>query len=254
VTDLDDVVVFVLAAGTGSRLAPLTNRLPKPLVPLGGVAILERNVQALARAGFRELIVNVHHLAEKVMDHFGDGAPWGVRISWSFEPVLLGTAGALKPVRHRLAASTFVVLYGDNLFECDLLDPLRAHRASNAALTVTWVERPDPGASGVLRMDADGTLTDLLEKPGPTVRGPAPISAGLLVAEPRVLDFIPDTDPSDLARDVIPALLRHGEQVRATPLNGRILWVDTPADLQAAEAVVLAAAPRQGGTRSMPRR
>ena len=231
-------VVFVLAAGTGSRLAPLTDHVPKPMVRLGGKPILERNVATLAAAGFRELVVNLHHLPEVVVGHFGDGAPWGVRIDWSHEPTLLGTAGALMAREGRLRAATFMVVYGDNLLECDVLAPLTTHVEAGATVTVGTIERPDPGASGVVETDGGGWVTRFLEKPGSAVQGPAPVSAGIVVCEPRVLDFVPPVPPSDIGRDVLPALLKAGEPVRAVPLRGGIRWIDTPSDLRAAERLI----------------
>ena len=232
------VVVFLLAAGSGTRLRPLTDDVPKPLVRLGDSSILERNVATLADAGYRDLIINVHHLADRIVDQVGDGSRWGVRIDYSYEPVLLGTAGALRAKQARLRESTFVVAYADNLLQCDVVAPLEAHRDAGVTLTVTWIERSDPGSSGVLRMDAAGTVTDFVEKPGPTFPGPAAVSAGFLVAEPRLLRFVPETAPSDLSRDVIPALTRAGEAVQGVALKGRILWIDTPADLAAARSAL----------------
>jgi len=236
--DPSRTVVFVLAAGTGSRLAPLTDSVPKPMVALGGAPILEHNVRTLAAAGYRELIVNLHHLPAVVVDHFGNGAGWGVHIDWSVEPTLLGTAGALLAREERLRERTFLVVYGDNLLECDVVSPLAAHLRAGATATVGTIERPDPGASGVVDTDAGGWVRRFVEKPGANVTGPAPVSAGVLVCEPRVLDYVPPTPPSDIGRDVLPALLAAGEPVRAVPLDGTIRWIDTPADLEAAERVV----------------
>lgn len=228
-------LVFVLAAGKGTRLAPLTELVPKPMVSIGGRPILEHNVLVLAEAGYRDLIVNLHHLPEAVIGHFGGGAAWGVTIDWSFEPALLGTAGALLQREARLRPATFLVVYGDNRLECDLVGPLLAHRQKGATLTIGTIDRPDPGASGVVDADGDGRIRRFIEKPGAQWAGPASVSVGVLVCEPRVLDFIPANGPSDLARDVVPALLQAGELVYATPLDGGIRWIDTPADLAAAE-------------------
>lgn len=239
--DRDDVdtgatVVFILAAGTGSRLSPLTDRLPKPMVALDGEPILERNLRTLAAAGYRQIIMNLHHLPGEITGHFGDGSPWGVDIDWSFEPTLLGTAGALLARQPRLRDATFLVLYGDNLLECDVTAPLAHHQRCGATLTVTTIDRLEPGQSGVVRSDEDGWITEMLEKPGELVPGPAPVNAGLLVCEPRVLDFVPATPPSDLAGDVVPAMLSSGEPVLAVPLDGGIRWIDTLDDLEAARS------------------
>ncbi len=229
----EETVVFLLAAGTGSRLGPVTQRTPKPLVVLGGMSILERNIRTLAAAGFRELIVNTHHLAEQVVDHLGDGSRFGIRIDWSHEPVLLGTAGALLTREGRLRDRPFVIVYGDNLLRCDVFAPLDAHSRSGAVLTVTWIERTDCHRSGVLTIGTGGRLVAFVEKPAPQVEGlsPFPVNAGLLVADPRVLDFVPAASPSDLSVDVIPALLDAGELVATMPLRGDIVWIDTPDDL-----------------------
>ena len=231
-----DTVVFVLAAGTGSRLGPLTERTPKPLVALGGASVLERNVRTLAAAGYRELIVNTHHLADQVVAHLGNGSRFGVHIDWSHEPELLGTSGALLAREARLREGPFVVVYGDNLLRCDVLDPLRAHARSGAVLTVTWIERADVSNSGLMTLDAQGLLVGFVEKPAGRLpqAAPARVNAGLLVADPRVLDFVPRTPPSDLSRHVIPALLAAGEPVQARRLAGDIVWIDTPADLDRA--------------------
>ncbi len=253
-----DTVVFVLAAGRGNRLGPITQRTPKPLVSLGGMSILERNVRTLAAAGFRELVVNTHHLAGQVVAHLGDGSRFGVRIDWSHEPALLGTAGALLARQDRLRERPFVVVYGDNLLRCDVAAPLHAHARSGAVLTVTWIERSECHNSGVLTIGPSGRLVAFVEKPAPEVPvgSPARVNAGLLVADPRVLDFVPSTRPSDLSVDVIPALLDAGEPVGTLPLVGDIVWIDTPADLaqahlrvSATEDAVTAGAPTNSSER-----
>jgi mannose-1-phosphate guanylyltransferase len=119
-----------------------------------------------------------------------------------------------------------------------VLAPLTAHADAGATVTVGTIERPDPGASGVVEADAAGWVTRFVEKPGGTVQGPAAVSAGVLVCEPKVLDFVPSTPPSDIGRDVLPALLRAGEPARAVPLQGGIRWIDTPSDLRAAERLI----------------
>src|ERR1700676_2990811 len=110
---------FVLAAGEGRRLRPLTERVPKPMIEIRGRPILEHNVRLLVRHGFDDITINTHYLPDVVTAHFGDGRKFGARISYSHEDELLGTAGALNAVRARFD-ETFAVLYGDNLTTCDL--------------------------------------------------------------------------------------------------------------------------------------
>ena len=101
---------MILSAGEGTRLRPLTERIPKPMIPIAGRPILEHNIRLLAKHGIRELVINLHHCPDVVTDYFGDGHAWGVSITYSYEPVLLGTAGAVKKVE-ALFDSTFLVVY-----------------------------------------------------------------------------------------------------------------------------------------------
>src|SRR5881296_326289 len=113
------VKAMVLAAGRGARLGSMTETKPKPMIAIAGRPILEHTVAWLRDSGISDIIVNLHHHADQIRTHFGDGSTLGVNISYSSEPSLLGTAGALKPVRH-VFTSTFLVVYGDNFFHCDL--------------------------------------------------------------------------------------------------------------------------------------
>ena len=104
---------MVLAAGRGSRLRPRTDTTPKPMIPFAGRPMLEYNVRLLAQPGFDEMVINLYHLPEVIQDYFGDGADWGVKITYSLEKELLGTAGAVKRVAD-FFDEPFLVYYGDN--------------------------------------------------------------------------------------------------------------------------------------------
>jgi len=131
---------MLLAAGKGQRLAPFTESIPKPMMEVGGKPILEYGVQLCAHHGIRDLIINLHHHPEIITGHFGDGFSWGVRITYSHEPVLLGTAGAVKKVADEFL-DTFLVLYGDNLTTCDLGRLIAFHRNKGGAATVALFYR-----------------------------------------------------------------------------------------------------------------
>src|SRR6185503_2225069 len=130
--------------GLGTRLGAVTATLPKCMVDVAGKPVLEHVVDWLRAEGVTDLIVNLHYRPEVVRDYFGDGARFGVRIAYSFEPELLGTAGAVRRVGADLTAhGTFLVVYADNLFEMSLAALLDRHRASGATLTVAVTERDD---------------------------------------------------------------------------------------------------------------
>lgn len=225
----------VLAAGMGSRLSALDVRVPKPMVHLGGRPILESNVELLREAGIVELFVNLHHRPDVVRDHFGDGRRFGVRITWLYEPELLGTGGALDPIRDELAGETFVVVYGDNHFRGRLRNVLVRHATSPAAATVAALWRDDVRQSGELVVE--GTrLIELREKPAASRARAGWVNAGIVVAEPSVLPHIPRGRPSDLAGDVIAGALARGVRIQVIPFPGEVLWIDTPHDLARAQA------------------
>src|SRR3954468_10833739 len=104
---------MVLAAGLGTRLGAVTDETPKCMVSVGGRPLLERGVEWLARQGVTELAINLHHLPNVVTGPLGDGSAFGVHIRWSYEPVLRGTAGALRPLVRWLGDGRFLLVYGD---------------------------------------------------------------------------------------------------------------------------------------------
>jgi NDP-sugar pyrophosphorylase family protein len=119
---------FIPAAGEGRRLRPYTDSRPKPMIEIGGRPLLEYNVRALAEAGVTRIFINTHYHPEVVKQHFGDGSRFGVHVTYLYEPVLLGTAGALLPIAHE-SDGRFIILYGDNLSDCDLTAVVATARA-----------------------------------------------------------------------------------------------------------------------------
>lgn len=217
---------MILAAGEGTRLRPLTERMPKPMVPIAGRPILEHNIRLLAKHGIRELVINLHHCPAVVTDYFGDGHAWGVSITYSYEPVLLGTAGAVKKVE-ALFDSTFLVVYGDNLTTCDIGQLCAFHRERGGVGTVVLFHRDDPTTSGIVGLDQDDCITRFLEKPEPHQVFSHWVNAGLLVLEPEVLSHIPADAPSDFGRDVLPALIAAGRRLYGYRTREGLWWIDT---------------------------
>ena len=155
---------FILAAGLGTRLRSLGLDVPKVMVPIGGKPLLEHHIcNCSGEQGIRELIVNLHYLPEKITEHFGDGSQFGVQITYSHEPELLGTAGAVKKMEHLLRDGPFIVLYGDNLVRVEFAPLVEFHRTRRALATMALFESPEPWTGGVVETDASG--------PGAAVRG-----------------------------------------------------------------------------------
>jgi len=222
---------MLLAAGEGRRLGSITLDRPKPMLEISGRPILEHNLRFLARHGIRELIVNLHHCPEAITQYFGDGSAWGVEISYSYEPALLGTAGAVRNVSQHFN-QTFVVMYGDNLTTCDLGRVIDLHRRKNAVATVALFHRENATASGIAEIDDDDRILRFLEKPRIEEIFSRWVNAGILVLEPAVLDFIPEGRASDFGRDVLPALLAAGQSVYGYRMTEELWWVDSLEDLE----------------------
>ncbi|MGC8878588.1 MAG: nucleotidyltransferase family protein [Anaerolineae bacterium] len=199
---------MILAAGEGTRLRPLTDRCPKPMLPVASRPLLEHTLAWLHAHGIREVAINLHHLPQVIQNHFGDGSRFGVRITYSLEKELLGTAGAVRRLQD-FFRETFIVVYGDVFTDLDLSALLRFHRAHGGVGTVALYRVSNPTACGLVELDWDGRIVRFIEKPRPEEVFTNLANAGVYVLEPQVIAYIPSDGPSDFGRDVFPALLQH---------------------------------------------
>ena len=208
----------ILAGGRGTRLAPYTTILPKPLLPLGEKPILDVIIRQLRQHDITDITLAVGHLAELFMSYFGDGRQFGaVKMTYSREERPLGTAGPLRLVPG--LSETFLVMNGDVLTTLDFRDLVASHQARRALVTVAIQTRRIPIDLGVVEHDADFRLTRYVEKPVHDVQ----VSTGIYVFEPRVLEFIPEGEHLDLP-DLMTRLVQAGEPVYCHPFDG--YWMD----------------------------
>jgi NDP-sugar pyrophosphorylase family protein len=216
----------VLSAGYGTRLGELTEGLPKPLLPVAGRPILEHIIRNLVWHGFDEIAINLHFRPELIREHFGDGSALGARLTYSYEPELLGTAGALASLRPFLADGPFIAHYGDVLTDHDFTAMLRFHRERQALLTLLVHKRS--GSNSVVVLDNEQHVVEFIERPPadhPARQRPAWVNSGICICDPSLLDFISEP-PSDLARDVLPLLVSRRD-VYAHPVSGIRVAVDS---------------------------
>lgn len=247
---------MVLAAGLGTRLRPLTNVIPKPLVPIANRPLLEYTFALLAGAGVREAIVNTHHLPEVLEAGLRDLDASGLTLHISRERRILGTAGGLKKAESFLGDGTFLMLNGDFLVDLDLRQVLEFHRQQGAAATMVLF--PDE-ASGALGVGPDGVIRRFIE-PRPPGEPADRLSCGFTgvhVFEPEVFPLIPANKPWEINRQVYPELLARGRRVCGFVHRGYWREAGSPPGYLAANREVVggragALVPRPGaGTRSL---
>ncbi len=207
----------ILAGGKGTRLTPYTKVLPKPLMPIGDMPILEILLRQLKRANFNEVVLTVGHMAHLLESFFQDGERLGLRIKYSFEEQPLGTAGPLSLVQG--LDDTFLVANGDILTTLDSRNLLESHRRSKAIATIATHTRQVRVDLGVIQFDGDQRVVGYQEKPTYNLQ----VSMGIYVFEPEVLRYIPHNQYLDFP-DLVLKLVAAGERVMGYPFSG--YWQD----------------------------
>ncbi|MFH1668525.1 MAG: nucleotidyltransferase family protein [Candidatus Woesearchaeota archaeon] len=201
---------IILAGGFGTRLRPLTETTPKPLLPIKGKPIIEHAINNFRRHGILDIALLIGYKAEMMKEYFGDGSSFGVRITYCIEDEPLGTGGAIKrAVAENGIDDTFIAINGDNLADFDWTAILQAHRKNNAKVTLTLYPVEDVTQYGIAKLDGD-KIIEFIEKPS-VDKAPSNLNnAGGYVLEPKVLDMLPQGKCS-LERDCFEILAKGGE-------------------------------------------
>jgi mannose-1-phosphate guanylyltransferase len=206
---------FMLAAGLGTRLRPLTDQVPKCLLPIGGKPLLQIWLEHLAREGIGEVLVNTHWHHQKVENFLKNWPASHLRVRPFYEPVLLGSAGTILANRHWVEdGAPFFIIYGDNLTDVDLKKILNFHLGHGLPFTLGVFQSENPEQCGIAEIEKDGLVTGFVEKPKAPKSDLA--AAGVYVADQRIFDFFPEIEfgqgpgftlPLDLGLHVIPRLV-----------------------------------------------
>jgi mannose-1-phosphate guanylyltransferase len=222
-TGASPMKAMILAAGEGSRMAPLTSTCPKPMLPVAGKPGLEWIVAWLRINGVTDVMINLHHLPEAVLTHFGDGAAFGVSIEFSREEPILGTAGGVKRVE-QFFEDTVTVVYGDVLTDLDLHTLLDFHHAHGpeSHVTLSLYQTVHPTQCGIVALDETGRVKRFVEKPAADNIFSDLANAGVLIIDRPLLDYVPTEVFYDLSNDLLPLLLERG-----LPIYGQRLSQDT---------------------------
>jgi mannose-1-phosphate guanylyltransferase len=235
------VKAMVLAAGQGTRLRPVTDRMPKALVPVAGRPMIEYALLLLRHHGIRDIVINLHHFGEQIETRLGDGQGLGLSIRYSKEPELLDTGGGLLKAKAFLRDGSFIVINTDALIDLNLAALIDFHARTGAVATL--VLRADPHADefGSMDIDTSGRITRFLDSKAPVE--PAGelrklMFSGVQILEPRIFDHMREHAAGrkfSTTRDTYPRLLAAGERLYGFPFDG--FWQDlgTPARIREAE-------------------
>lgn len=223
---------FILAAGLGTRLRPLTDSMPKVMLPIApGKPLLEHHVEWFRDRGIREFVFNLHYLPETITNYFGDGKKWGVKIAYSDETGwALETGGALKHAE-ALLDDNFIFMYGDELHFMELQPLIDLHAANDALATITLkisdtpangdVGEFDPVSRRILKWHArPHAITEFSDT--------RKLNAGIYVLSKKILDYIPAGIPVKLDGEILPKVFAAGEQIFAFPTDEPVIDIGTP--------------------------
>jgi mannose-1-phosphate guanylyltransferase len=224
-------VGILLVGGFGTRLLPLTNKTPKPMLPIANLPVTEHQLLAAKAAGITKVVLATAYLAETFTPYFGDGSKWGIELKYALESEPLGTGGAIRNAAELILAEIsenepIVVFNGDVLSRHDLATQIKLHQSSSAAATLHLVNVEDARPYGCVPFDESGRVTDFLEK----VENPITnsINAGCYVFSPQVIKEIELGKVVSVEREVFPELLKRGRVVRAFVDNSYWLDMGTP--------------------------
>jgi len=222
---------MILAAGLGTRLRPLTDTVPKPLVDVAGAPLIAYPLALIREAGIRDVIINLHHLGARIRETLGDGSSYGVSITYSEEDPILDTGGAIQKAQRFLRDDTFVVLNSDSVMDLDLARVIAWHREKRAVATMVLRDDDAAAAYGLIETDQDHRIRRFLGRP-PDVDIPleARMFAGVHIFEPHVFSFM-RPGRFGINAETYPAMLAAGQPLYGYPFAGYWSVLDTPEGL-----------------------
>lgn len=214
----------VMAGGFGTRIQPLTNSIPKPMLPIINRPMMEHTIVSLRDLGIKDFIILLYFKPEIIKEYFGDGAALGINIAYVIPDDDYGTAGAVKKAQEYIGDESFIIISGDLVTDFNFQEIFDYHKAKNSKLTITLTSVENPLEFGVVIADEDGKIEKFLEKPSWGEVFSDTINTGIYVIEPEILDYIPENENFDFAKDLFPLLMRQGVDLMAGHAKG--YWRD----------------------------
>lgn len=203
--------VVIMAGGKGTRIASVANDIPKPLINVCDKPVLQHQIENFIRCGFKDFILIIGHLREKIKDYFGDGSSLGVNISYFEEEVPLGTAGALPFIKDMIGEDDFFLVNGDIMFDVDFNRFLQFHRSHDATASIIVHPNSHPYDSGLVISDSSGKVTGWLNKEDSRTYYKNAVNAGVHILSYKAFGFFPEVGGKiDLDRDIFKRLIPAG--------------------------------------------
>lgn len=223
---------FLLTAGLGTRLLPLTQTTPKCLIDIAGRPLIDWWFDAMEKAEVTEVLINLHHLPDQVRTHV-NALNTPIKVHFYFEENLLGSAGTLKKNYDFVKKEDcFFIIYADNLTSIRLSELYQFHQSQSHPFTMALFESNQPASCGIAALNENGTIIDFVEKPAAPKSNLA--NAGIYIASPSVLDLIADNKiPADIGFDLLPLLVN---KMSGWKTDSYLIDIGTHANLAKARA------------------
>ena len=223
---------ILLVGGRGTRLSPITDEIPKPMLPIAGLPVTEHQILAAKKAGVKTLVLATSYLAEVFTPYFGDGSKWGIDLRYAIEKEPLGTGGAIAHAAAELKEGekeTVLIFNGDVISDHDISAQIATHKISDADVTLHLIQVEDARAFGCVPTDSQGRVTAFLEKMDQPVTDW--INAGCYIFNRAVIDSIPNGIVTSVERETFPALIADNRRIVGYKENAYWLDIGTPSAL-----------------------
>jgi NDP-sugar pyrophosphorylase family protein len=221
---------LILAAGFGTRMAPITDTIPKPLIPVVNVPVIEYNIHLLKYSGVKDIFINLHHNGDKISKTLGNGKKYGVKIRYLCEKEILGTGGAIGSLKG-LVEEPFIVINSDTIFDFDLDEMINSHFCAGKKVTLGVIPSDQKDSRAVLTVDSNNRVVRLLDS---TIYSNIPegnsIFTGVHIIDPAVLEYIPEDVFVSITNYVYQRMVDSGDYINAYTINGKWWDMGTPDD------------------------
>jgi NDP-sugar pyrophosphorylase family protein len=231
------IKAFVLAAGLGTRLRPLTDKTPKPMLKVGDKPLLEHQLLWLKKNGVAEILMNLFYFPEQIKGYFGNGEKLGLNIRYIEEKELSGTAGPIAQAKD-FFDEPFFVIYGDNLTNRNLDEMKKFHQQKNGKVTISLYYEEHPESKGIVETDKNDLILNFKEKPKTEEITTHWANAGIYVCEPEIVDYIPNGF-YDFGKDLFPKLIEEKVPMYGYKSEEYLLDIGTPETYAKAQKDIL---------------